>query len=85
MTEYQRLLSLGAQVRGKADVKGSAQEAVERLAPRLGQVVVSKRTRRGCQEETVWVPPGVHLIKVDSSFQQLVVKPRAVLHVGKCN
>jgi len=84
MTEYQRLLSLSPQVRGKSDIKATAQAAVERLAPRLGQVIVSKQTRHGCQEETIWMRPGTHYIKADSKFEQIQVKARSVVRVGKC-
>lgn len=84
MTEYQRLLALAPQVRGKADVKAATQAAVQRLAPKLGQVVVPKRTKRGCQEETIWMRPGQTSIKVDSKFEPIEVKAREVVRVGTC-
>ncbi len=84
MTEYQRLLSLSGQVRGRADLKSAAQEAVARLSPKLGQVVVPKRGKRSCSEDTIWLRPGSHSIKVDSKFEQIEVKAREVVRIGKC-
>ena len=63
----------------------TAVEQMERLAPRLGKLVLLKRTRSGCQEETVWMPPGTHLIKVDSKFEQIQIRARNVLRIGKCD
>jgi serine/threonine protein kinase/HEAT repeat protein len=84
MTEYQRLLSLSAQVKGRGDLKSATGAAVARLSPKLGQVVVSKRGKRGCTEDTIWLRPGTHSIKVESKFEQIEVKARDVLRIGKC-
>jgi len=84
MAEYQRVLALASQVRGRADLKSGAQEAVGRLSPRLGQVVVPKRSKRGCSEDTIWLRPGTHSIKVDSKFEQIEVKAREVVRIGRC-
>ena len=63
MTEYQRVLGLAGQVRGRGDLKAATQEAVSRLSPKLGQVVVPKRGKRSCAEDTIWLRPGVHSIR----------------------
>lgn len=84
MDEYQEVLAISDKVRGKADIKSGTQAAVARLAPRLGQVIVPKNTKRGCQEEIHWLRPGPASIKVDSKFEQIEVKAREVVRVGKC-
>ena len=84
MSEYQKVLALSPQVHGKSDIKLATQEAVRRLTPRLGQVVVPVRTRRGCQEETIWLRPGTHSIRVDTKFEQIDVKSREIVRVGTC-
>jgi len=84
MSEYQRVLGLAGQVRGRGDLKAATQEAVSRLSPKLGQVVVPKRGKRSCAEDTIWLRPGVHSIKVDSKFEQIEVKAREVVRMGKC-
>jgi HEAT repeat protein/predicted Ser/Thr protein kinase len=85
MSEYQRVLALAPQVHGKLEIKAAVQEAVRRLAPRLGQVVVPMRTKRGCQEDTIWMRPGTHSIRVNTKFEQIEVKPREVVRVGTCD
>ncbi len=84
MSAYQKVLSLSAQVHGKNDIKTAVQEAVRRLTPRLGQVVVPMRTKHGCQQESIWLRPGTHSIRVDKKFEQIEVKSREVVRVGAC-
>ena len=84
MSEYQQVLALGPQVRGQGETKAAVKAAIDRLAPRLGQVVVPKRTKRGCQEETIWLRAGSHSIRVDSKFEQIEVKAHEVVRVGTC-
>lgn len=84
MSEYQKVLALSAQVHGKNDIKAAVQEAVRRLTPRLGQVVVPMRTKQGCQQESIWLRPGTHSIRVDKKFEQIEVKPREIVRVGAC-
>ncbi len=84
MNEYQRNLALSMQVRGRNDIKSDAQEAVQRLQPRLGQVVVMRPGKRGCQEEPMWLPPGTHSIKIDKKFETVEVTAKGVVRVGAC-
>jgi serine/threonine protein kinase/HEAT repeat protein len=84
MNDYQQVLLLSSQVHGKGDIKTEAQKAVQRLAPRLGQVILSKRTKHGCQVETNWLRPITTSLRVDGKTQQIEVKPGTVIRVGTC-
>ena len=84
MLEYQRVLALSPQVRGKGDIKANTEAAVQRLSARLGQVVVPRRGKRGCQEETIWMRPGTTSIKVDTKFETIEVKVKEIVRVGSC-
>lgn len=89
MSEYQKLTQPapggGASAnRGTVEQRAAVQEAIIRLSPRLGQVIFPKRKRGKCQEVTVWLPPGSHLIEVEGDEQTVRVKAKETVHVGSC-
>ena len=85
MNEYQQLVVLAAQVRGKSDIRAAARAAIERLAAHLGQVLVARQTDRGCQQDSIWMRPGIHSIKMGSKFEEIEVHARGIVRVGECN
>lgn len=84
MVEYQRVLAIAPQVRGKADIKAGAQAAATRLSRSLGQVILSKKTKRGCQTETQWFRTGTVTIRLGDKLTQVQVSPKEPVRLGNC-
>ncbi len=85
MSAFQRVTDREANVRGMNEQKAYAQAAIARLRPKLGQVVVTQKGKRGCQEEVNWVHPGTTFVRLNGSLQSVTVKAGSVVNVGSCN
>jgi hypothetical protein len=84
MTEYQHAVRQETEVKGRVDYRGEAQAAIARLAPRVGQVIVSRLLQGRCSETTLWMTPGKHEIDVRGTRVSVVVRPRQVVRAGAC-
>lgn len=86
MTEFERVVkaSAGGRDKGRAAQLSTAQEAVLRLVPKLGVVVIKRRGASGCQQTSRWMPPGTHQIEVDGAQQEVNVQPTQTVQVGSC-
>ena len=85
MSAFQRVTEREANVRGMNEQKAYAQAAIARLRPKLGQVVVTQKGKRGCQEEVNWLRPGTTFVRLNGSLQSVTVKAGSVVNVGSCN
>ena len=85
MSAFQRVTDREANVRGMNEQKAYAQAAIARLRPKLGQVVVTQKGKRGCQEEVNWLRPGTTFVRLNGSLQSVTVKAGSVVNVGSCN
>jgi tetratricopeptide (TPR) repeat protein len=83
MAEYQRALDAGAS-RLPPALHAEVQAAVTRLLPRLGRIVLPKRTGDRCEEATMYMPPGTHTVVVDGKGQTVTVRARETVKVGAC-
>lgn len=62
----------------------TAQQSVERLAPRLGTIVVLGRQHSRCTEATLRVAPGTHQVEVNGVLQQVTVRALQTVRLGAC-
>ena len=80
MTEYQK--ALGGP-RGKGRVR--AAEAIARLAPQLGKVILHSMVKGKCQERIQWLLPGKkQRIKVGSHSQAVNVRIGQTVEINQC-
>ena len=80
MTEYQKALS---GPRGKGRVR--AAEAITRLAPQLGKVILHSMVKGKCQERIQWLLPGKkQRIKVGSHSQAVNVRIGQTVEINQC-
>ena len=84
MQEYQRAAKQAPAVAGKDRDKAAVQDAVLRLVPRLGILVMPKKTGRSCQEVSLWMQPGTHDIVVDGQAQTVQIKAHETVRAGSC-
>lgn len=82
VTAYQKVVQ-GAS-RGHEDRKSAAQDALTRLLPNLGQVVIPKTVKKRCQEVTLYMLPGTHMIDIDGNQQTVKVRARETVKLGSC-
>ncbi|MFO0578056.1 MAG: tetratricopeptide repeat protein [Polyangia bacterium] len=86
MTEFERVIKAPSAGRDKARAAQQqvAQEAVLRLVPKLGVVVIKRRAGSACQQTSRWMPPGSHRIEVDGEQQEVSVQATQTVQVGSC-
>ncbi len=79
MAEYQRALS----TRGPGRI--AAAEAINRLAPQLGKVILRHSSRGKCKERVQWLLPGKkQKIKVGKQSQAVNVRAGQTVEIGQC-
>lgn len=84
MAQYQKLLKNAPKSKGRLDRRGEIQSAVTRLSAQLGEVVVANTKKGKCQQSSLWVLPGTHIISVAGKSQQVQVSAQQRLVVGSC-
>jgi HEAT repeat protein len=85
MTEYQAAMKAAAAAgKTQSPLASEAQEAVVRLVPQLGVVILPKPTKKGCRELPVWMEPGPQEIQVNGHSEQIEVRAHETLRVGRC-
>ncbi|MBL9004535.1 MAG: HEAT repeat domain-containing protein [Myxococcales bacterium] len=82
MTWYDKLNL--PQVRLSPERKSHVQQALARLQPRLGKIVMRRKQAGRCQETTIWMPPGQHVLQVAERGESVVVRAGKVTQVGAC-
>lgn len=58
--------------------------SVAQIEPRVGRVIIPKELGGRCQEVSVWMPPGSHLVVVRGESQQVEVRAGQEVKVGAC-
>jgi hypothetical protein len=84
MTEYQRVTRSATRGRFAALKRISAQEAIVRLSPYVGQVVIRRAVNGQCRDETLWLLPGKQTVIVGGQRQEITVHARDVVTLGAC-
>ncbi len=84
MQEYERAVKQAAAVAGKAREKSAVQDAVLRLVPKLGIMIMPKQSGGACQEVSLWMMPGTHSVVVGGQSQTVQIKAHETLRVGAC-
>jgi hypothetical protein len=80
MSEYQKVVD---GIRGKARVQ--ATEAMSRLSPQLGKVILRSVVKGKCQERAQWLIPGKkQKIKVGNKSEPVSVAAGQTIEVGEC-
>ena len=84
MNSYQQVVDLGSSVKGHGDRVAAAQRAMKELAPNLGRVIFPKKSKKSCQEVTLYMLPGTHQIEVDGESQTVKVRGQETVRLGSC-
>jgi HEAT repeat protein len=82
VSSYQKVVQGSS--RTHEEQKNAAQEAMKRLLPNLGQVVIPKTVKNHCQEVTLFMIPGTHMIDIDGNQQTVKVRARETVKLGSC-
>jgi serine/threonine protein kinase/HEAT repeat protein len=84
VTAFQKVAGGSAAGRTGGARRNEAQAAVARLLPSLGQVVIPKKEGSRCQEVTLYMLPGTHLIDVEGTRQTVKVRAKETVRLGTC-
>ncbi len=84
MSQYQKLLKSAPKGKGRLDRRSEIQSAVDRLSLQMGEVVVAGTKKGKCQQSSLWVLPGTHIVSVEGKSQQVQVSAQQRLVVGSC-
>jgi hypothetical protein len=83
MAEYEKVASSSDAHAAPAERAGASQ-AMQRLKGQLGQVQVPRQGKDGCVYDTIWMPPGNHLVKVEGQSTPVTVRAGATVKMGEC-
>ena len=83
MTEYDKIQQPGFFGKVKSDGHKVVAAAMQRVAPRVGRLRVSKVVAGRCQTEDIWMPPGRHRVNVGGG-QMVQVRPQETIEVKGC-
>ncbi len=84
MAQYQKLLKSAPKGKGRLDRRSEIQSAVGRLSSQMGEVVVAGTKKGKCQQSSLWVLPGTHIVSVEGKSQQVQVSAQQRIVVGSC-
>ncbi|MDW8284455.1 MAG: tetratricopeptide repeat protein, partial [Myxococcales bacterium] len=82
MSDYEQVVARASHAR--PEHLAEARKGMERLGQRLGRIVVPKQGPRGCQEVSIWMLPGRHLVYVRGRSEQVTVRAQERVQVGAC-
>lgn len=85
MAQYQKLQKFLARTKSQPDRRGDMQASIARLSKVLGEVVISERKKNKCQQSSLWVLPGTHIVSVGGRSQSLQVSAQQKISVGSCD
>ncbi|MFO0575229.1 MAG: protein kinase [Polyangia bacterium] len=87
LTEYSRALEslgpAGSSARQPA-WRQEAEAAAVRLMPRLGRVVLRRTSGGRCEEVSMFLPPGEHVLAIDGESRTVQVRARETQRLGSC-
>ena len=84
VTAYQKVVQGAATTRPLQERRAAAQSAMARLLPSLGQLVIPKKVNNRCQEVTLYMVPGTHVIEIEGDRQTVKVRARETVRLGSC-
>ena len=84
MAEYDWLSSHASALALTPEQGAQLAQARTRIEPRVGRIIMPKRTGSRCQELTIWMKVGTHQIEVDEQTQIVTVRAGEVTRVGSC-
>jgi HEAT repeat protein len=73
----------GARPHARAE-RAAVAGARARIEPRVGRIIMPKRTGSRCHELTIWMKVGSHQIEVDEQTQIVTVRAGEITRVGSC-
>ena len=83
---YQTAFGLGERITGRSELKEQINEAIARLRPKVGQVIVRSMVKGKCQSRISWLPRGSYYVRGEQSKSySVVLRGGDVQEVGTCN
>lgn len=83
-TEYQRVTDSQTHGGQVESYRASAKQSLDKLTQRLGLIVFRQTTRKGCQEEKLWVQPGNPVVRLGDEEHTVRIRARQTIDLGAC-
>jgi hypothetical protein len=89
LTEYSRALSMSSPCQAAPSGRQpawcqEAEAAAVRLMPRLGRVLLKRLSSGRCEEVSMFLPPGEHVLAIDGESRTILVRARETQRLGSC-
>lgn len=85
LTEYRRALPCPTAAAGRESAWcQEAEAAAVRLMPRLGRVLLQRSRDGRCEEVSMFLPPGEHVLAIDGESRLIRVSARETQRLGSC-
>lgn len=83
-TEYQRVVDSETHGGQAESYRSTSKKSLDKLAARLGLIVFKQSTKKGCQEEKLWVQPGNPVVKLGGEERSVRIRARQTVNLGEC-
>lgn len=80
MAEYQSVQ--GSSLRGNE--RSELRSGIQRIAPKVGRIVVLSKQGKRCSEEVIWRIPGTHSVRVGGKSERVVLRAGDTVQLGRC-
>jgi hypothetical protein len=88
LSEYTRVLatvSASSPLAPDRELRQKAYEAMARLLPQVGRVVVARKRGGHCEEVPTFLLPGEHEIELNGEHLRVDIKARETRHIVSCS
>lgn len=84
VTEYQKVARASGTSRAKAEQRAKALEAVIRLSPRLGRLLITQVIKGKCREQEKLLPPGNQVVSVGGQLKPVKLRAGETVTLETC-
>ena len=84
INEYEQIEARSASLRLDPSAKEALAQAIARLRPKLGRVLIRKPGNGKCQESSLWTLPGTISVNLGDTSQDVDVHANQTVRLGSC-
>ena len=84
MAEYQKVAHASGAARAKGEQRSRALEAMIRLAPRLGRIIITQLVQGKCKEQEKLLPPGSQMVNIGGQLKSVKLRAGETVTLATC-
>ncbi len=84
LTEYQKVARATGAAKAKGEQRSRALEAVIRLSPRLGRLIITQIVKGKCKEQEQLLPPGSQMVNIGGQLKAVKLRAGETVTLETC-